>query len=154
MIRAAVDSDKERVIRLLQDSRKSAGFDDPAGPTGFVFPFDPAYAERLFKTYLLDQERRLCLVHDVEGKAQGVLLAYWYDYDFGPVRLSQERVWWIDPDHRGRAALAMIDAYEDWWRAMRCDFGGLAGMGADPLVARLYARRGYRAVETHFLKAA
>ncbi len=152
MIRPATLSDKERVILLLRDSRKGAEFDRADGPTGFVFPFDPAYAERLFVSYL-GVSRRLCLVHDVDGVARGVLLAHAYEHDFGPVWMSQERLWWIDPAHRGTAAQRMLDAYEAWSRAEGCEFAGMAGMGADPLVAKLYRRRGYRDAETNFLKA-
>lgn len=95
----------------------------------------------------------LCLVHDVEGIAQGVLMAHAFEHDFGPVWISQERVWWIDPAHRGSAATRMLDAYESWSIDQGCKFAGMAGMGEDPQVGTLYRRRGYRCAETHFLKA-
>ena len=47
----------------------------------------------------------------------------------------------------------MLDAYEAWAGSQGCAFAGMAGMGADPDVAKLYLRRGYRVAETHFLKA-
>lgn len=152
MIRPATLSDKERVILLLRDSRAGAEFDRKDGISGFAFPFDPAYAERLFLSYV-GAERRFCCVHDVGGCAQGVLLAHAYEHDFGPVWMSQERLWWIDPAHRGTAAPRMLDAYETWSREVGCQFAGMAGMGADPVVAKLYRRRGYRDAETNFLKA-
>lgn len=153
MIRLAVPGDKRRIIELLRDSRAGAGFDDPTGPTGFVFPFDPAYAERVFLTHLTGS-RTVCIVFEANGVPQGVLMAAHFDHPFGPVKVAKETVWWIDPDHRGTSAVRMLDAYEAWWRAQGCAFGGLAGMGDDPAVAKLYARRGYRAAEVHFLKAA
>lgn len=152
MFRRAEISDKVRCIELLRDSRKSAGFDRKDGLTGFNFPFDPAYAERLFLTYLKGN-RRICLIHDVSGLAQGVLMAHAFEHDFGPVLLSQERVWWIDPAHRGSAAPRMLDKYEEWSKQEGCVFAGMAGMGEDPDVAKLYLRRGYRIAETHYLKA-
>lgn len=153
MIRPAVVSDKSRCVELLRDSRVGAEFDRPGGLTGFVFPFDPAYAERLFVRYLRGH-RMLCLVHDVDGRAEGVLMAHAFEHDFGPVLLAQERVWWIDPAHRGgTAAVRMLDAYEAWATSRGCTFAGMAGMGSDPAVMRLYQRRGYRAAETHCLKA-
>lgn len=151
MIRAATRSDCRRVVQLLENSRTGAGFDDPNGPTGFTFPFDPVCAERLFLSHLAP--RHLALVHDVDGVAQGVLLAVATQHPFGPVWLAKETVWWIEPAHRGRAALQMLAAYDTWWRDQGCQFGGMAGMGEDPAVRVLYERRGYRAVETHFLKA-
>jgi GNAT superfamily N-acetyltransferase len=93
-----------------------------------------------------------CLVNDVAGTAQGLLLAVAHEHPFGPVWLARETVWWIDPTHRGRSAIAMLDAYEAWAKGKGCRFAGMAGMGDDPDVARLYLRRGYSAAEKHFLK--
>lgn len=152
MIRAAVAADKASVVQLLRASRESAGFDSPAGTTGFFFPFDPAYAERLFFAHLV-HGRACCIVHEVDGLAQGVLMAVAFEHPFGPVWLAKETVWWIDPAHRGTAAVRMLDAYETWAKSQGCVFVGMAGMGADPEVARLYRRRGYRDAEVHFLKA-
>jgi hypothetical protein len=152
MIRAGRASDAPRVIELLRDSHVAAGFDDPRGISGFVFPFDPVYAERLFFAHL-GNERAYCLVHEVAGVPQGVLMAQAFEHRFGPVWLANETVWWIDPAHRGSAAPRMLDDYEAWSRRRRCVFSGMAGMGGDPEVANLYVRRGYRVAETHFLKA-
>lgn len=151
MIRKAKYSDRGRVVALLRDSRVGAGFNEASGQTGFAFPFDPVYAERLFLSYLSSSDR-CCLIYDVDGVAQGVLMAHAYEHDFGPVKFAQERMWWIDPSHRGRAAIGMLDAYENWWRSAGCDFGGMAGMGEDPAVAQLYLRRGYLPAEKNFLK--
>lgn len=152
MIRPATLQDTARVVQLLADSRVGAGFDSPEGLTGFAFPFLAAYAERLFLHYQRGGYA-LCLVHDVAGVAQGVLMAHAFEHDFGPVWMAQERVWWIDPAHRGSAAPRMLDSYETWARSKGCQFVGMAGMGNDPQVGVLYQRRGYVRAETHFLKA-
>jgi hypothetical protein len=152
MIRLGTTDDLSRAVEMLRDSRAGAGFDDPQGPSGFVFPFVPACAARLFARYV-DAPSMLCLVYEVDdGTVQGLLLAHAFEHDFGPVRLAQERVWWIDPTWRGNAAMRMLDAYERWARVEHCVFAGMAGMGDDPDVAALYLRRGYRAAEKHFLK--
>jgi hypothetical protein len=152
MIRRAVMADKPRIVRLLQNSRGGAGFDQAEAASGFHFAFDPAYAERLFITHLLRPDM-LCLVLDVDGTAQGVLMAVAAEHPFGPVRLASETVWWIEPEYRGLSAVKMLLAYEDWAREQDCDYSGMAGMGASPQVASLYVRRGYRTAEVHFLKA-
>jgi hypothetical protein len=152
MIRRAVMSDKARVIRLLQNSRGGAGFDQAEAATGFQFEFDPAYAERLFATHLL-LPNMLCLVLDQDDAAQGVLMAVASEHPFGPVRMASETVWWIEPEYRGVSAIKMLVAFEDWAREQDCIYSGMAGMGASPQVASLYTRRGYRAAELHFLKA-
>lgn len=150
-IRLARSGDLERVVELLRESHVGAGFDRADGPTGFTFPFDPEYARRLFLSHLIGA-RAVCIVHDVDGAAQGVLMAMAFEHRFGPVWLANETVWWIAPAHRGSAAVRMLDAYEAWAAEQRCAFAGMAGMGDDPDVATLYLRRGYRAAEKHFLK--
>jgi len=149
--RTAQPDDKARVITLLEHSRAAAGFDRPDGLTGFCFPFDAAYAERLFLVHQMP--RHVCLVHDVEGTAQGVLMAVYAEHPFGPVRLARETVWFIEPEYRGLGAVKMLDAYEAWARGQGCQYVGMAGMGDDPDVGKLYLRRGYAVAETHYLKA-
>lgn len=150
-VRRAFSSDRDRVVELLRASREGAGFDTPLGPTGFVFPFVRAYAERLFDAYV-KTPLRLCLVLADGGAAVGVLMAHVYEHDFGPVWVAQERVWWIDPAHRGRGAIWMLDRYEQWAQIACCKYVFMAGMGADPEVAKLYLRRGYLAAERNFIK--
>jgi hypothetical protein len=149
MIRPAGLNDMPRAVELLRASHLAAGF---AGSAGFSCPFVPAYAERLFVSHL-EMMNACCLALDVAGVAQGLLLAMAYQHRFGPVWLACETVWWIDPAHRGRSAIAMLDAYEAWAGSKGCVFAGMAGMGEDPDVAKLYLRRGYAAAEKHFLKA-
>lgn len=154
-IRPGRRSDAPRAIELLRDSHQAAGFARAgAGLTAFCVPFLPDYAERLFmRHHDMMSTNACCLVLDVDGVAQGLLLAMAYEHPFGPVWLAAETVWWIDPAHRGRAAIAMLDAYEAWAAEKGCSFAGMAGMGDDPLVAILYLRRRYAVAEKHFLKA-
>jgi GNAT superfamily N-acetyltransferase len=151
MIRYAVHQDKTSVILLLKAARDAAGFDRPDGATGFSFPFDPVYAERLFLAHL--EPGRLCQVLVERGIAHGVLMAVAIEHPFGPVKLARETVWFIEPKFRGRAAAEMLAAYEAWAASQGCLYSALAGMGEDPAVGKLYRRRGYRVAETHFLKA-
>jgi len=153
MIRQGKRSDVARAVELLRDSHQAAGFAAGAG-AGFRVPFVPEYAERVFaRHHDMMHMNACCLVLDVDGTAQGLLLAMAYEHPFGPVWMAAETVWWIDPANRGRAAIAMLDAYEAWAASKGCSFAGMAGMGEDPAVAKLYLRRGYTAAETHFLKA-
>lgn len=154
MIRRATDRDLTRAVELFRASHVAAGFDRADGPSGFTFPFETSDAELLFLSHLIGA-RSFCIVHDVDGDAQGVLLAMAFKHRFGPVWLANETVWWIDPAHRGSAAPRMLDAYEAWaFNEQRCAGAGMAGMGEDPAVAKLYRRRGYRFAESHYLKMA
>jgi hypothetical protein len=150
MIRTARQSDRNRVIELLAASRICAGFDRP---DGFNFPFDPAYAASLFSYHLANKDA-VCIIHDVDGVAQGLLMGTAFSHPYGPVRVSKDSMWFIDPAHRGgTAAVRMLDMFETWARERGCSFGGIVGMGDDPNIKKLLARRGYRVAETVFIKA-
>lgn len=142
MIRAAVQSDKLRVLVMARAFHAAAGL---------PFSFSAAHADAIFRASL-EHEDRLCLVLDVDGVAQGALVAEAGPHPFGPAKMATELMWWIEPAHRGRAARQMIVEYEEWAKRRGCLFAHLAGLGEDPAAGRLYQRSGYSAVERHFMK--
>jgi hypothetical protein len=149
VVRRAHAGDKIRVIRLLRDAHRAAGFADGSNP--LQYPFRPAYAERAFLAHTSTPDAT-CIVLDVAGRAEGVLMARCGDYELGDLRIAKETVWWIDPDHRGLAADEMLAAFETWAASRGASVVGMAALAVAPRAARLYGRRGYAPVETNFLK--
>lgn len=149
-VRPARPADLQRVVRLLRNSHTAAGFSDGTNP--MQYPFVASYAVATFVSHLHDPDS-LAVVLDVDGIAQGMLLARVFDYELGPVRLTKETVWWVEPAHRGRAASAMLDAYEAWAAERGAVVAGMAALAASPRAEVIYRRRGYLPTETHFLKA-
>lgn len=138
-VRFADQSDRDRVIALLRESHAAAGF---------TFPFQAAYAEKLFNQHICSD--KACVL--VAGKpAQAVLMAVVFEHPFGAGRIAKETVWFVTPQARGRGAVAMLDAYEAWARSIGCVSAGMASLITND-VSKLYERRGYSAVETHFMK--
>lgn len=139
MIREASFGDRLATVGLLRDSHAAAGW---------TFPFVAARAEALFKHHVTSHDA-CCLV--LGEQPVGILMAATFDHPFGAGKVAKETVWFIAPEARGRGAIRMLDAYEAWARAQGCDLVGMASLASND-VSRLYERRGYRAVETHFLK--
>jgi GNAT superfamily N-acetyltransferase len=138
-VRFATADDRDRVVSLLRESHEAAGF---------TFPFRAAYADRLFQQHLASD--KACVL--VAGApAQGVLMACAFDHPFGAGRIAKETVWFVSPAARGRGAIKMLDAYEAWAQSVGCVSVGMASLATND-VSRLYERRGYSAVETHFMK--
>lgn len=146
-VRPAAMCDQSRVIALLRNYYE-AGLER----TPFKFEFEPAYAARLFTGYAGNKDA-CCLLLDVDGVAQGILMAAAYMHQFAAVKIASETLWWIEPQHRGPHARRMLDAYDDWARSRGCKYAGVAALQADAGVLRLYRRSGYQLAETHFLKA-
>lgn len=142
IVRRAREADKVRALMLAKAFH---------GAAKLPFAFSAAHADAIFRASL-DQPDRLCLVLDVAGVVQGVLVAEAGAHPFGPFKVASEIMWWIEPAHRGRAAVRMIAEFETWAKARGCGFAHLVGLGDDLAVGRLYQRRGYAAAERHFMK--
>lgn len=139
MIRFAEDADRLRVVALLRDFHREASPD---------FSFQAARAEALFKTHMA-APNACCIV---TGKpAEGVLLAQAAVHPFSGLMMAEETIWFVRPSHRGRGSLGMVDLYEEWAAGLGCDRAVLTSLAGNDL-SSLYQRRGYRPLETHFLK--
>lgn len=138
-VRFATAEDRDRVVALLRESHQAANF---------TFPFQAAYADQLFQQHLASD--KACIL--VLGTpAQGILMAAAYEHPFGAGRIAKETVWYVAPHARGRDAVAILDAYEMWARSVGCVCAGMASLVTND-VSKIYERRGYSAVETHFMK--
>lgn len=137
--RFAEHGDRDRVVALLRDSHSAAGFD---------YPFDAARADYLFQQHMSAVSACVIVAGD---PAQGLLMAVAFDHPFGAGRIAKETVWFVSPAARGRCAFLMLDAYEEWARSIGCVSVGMASLALND-VSKIYERRGYAAVETHFMK--
>lgn len=142
MIRKALPADKVACIKLLRESHAAAGF---------TFPFQASYAAQLFDQHMALQSACI-LVLTREEQIAGLLMAAWFEHPFGAGRYAKETVWYIAPQARGRSAIKMLDAYEAWAREQACTAIGMASLVTND-VSKLYERRGFAPVETHFLKS-
>lgn len=142
MIRKAIAVDKARVLVMAKAFHAASGV---------PLPFSAAAASVLFDAALTDCNR-LCLVYECDGLARGVLAAVAASHHLAPVKVASEIIWWIEPDWRGGAAMKMLTTYERWAADCGCQYVSMVGLGDDPAVSKLYAHRGYQAVERHFLK--
>jgi len=139
MIRAATFADVPRMVALGREFLRAAAL---------PIDFDAEHASRTAHGYIYHPDT-LALVLEVDGRVEGVMLAHCLGHAFGPVRVAQELLWWIEPAHRG-AGGGFIDRYEAWARERGAVIAGLAAR--DERVGRLYLRRGYALAETHYFK--
>lgn len=137
-IRQAVLADRFQMIRLGRKFLEASGE---------ALPFDPAYAENTAKLYIGDDDR-LALVMDAGAGPVGLLLAFVCWHELAPLRVAQERLWWIEPAYRGHGRL-MIDAYRAWAQERGADLFGLSAR--DERVGRLYGRLGLKPAESSWM---
>ena len=142
MIRQAIASDKAAVVRMSKAFHTAAQL---------PFAFSAATSSMLFDDCIQDEDR-LCLIYERDGAPVGMLVAYAACHMLAPVKVANEIAWWVEPQHRGRSAVAMLNAYEQWARQRGCVLIHMVGLGADPVTTKLYERQGYLAAERHFMK--
>lgn len=139
-VRIATSDDRWQIIRLLEQSHTAAGY---------TFPFEAARADRLFSSHM--ENRDACvLVLDIDGVAQGVLMATAFDHPFGAGLWAKETVWYVAYAHRGKGSFQMLDAYEEWAKDLGCAVVSMATLVNND-ISKIYERRGYAAAETHFV---
>jgi GNAT superfamily N-acetyltransferase len=141
VVRAAGEADALLLVRLLRDAHAAAGL---------PFAFSAPHALALIRRHL-SLPGHLALVLEA-GRPSGVLLATAQEHPFAAVRYASETVWWIAPEARGMGASAMLEAFETWAMGQGCAFAGMAALNAAPRAGLIYQRRGYRPIETHFIK--
>lgn len=142
MIRRALFTDRLHAVRMAKAFH---------AVSGAPFRFNAPSAEDVFLRFV-EASDKLVLILDEDGP-KGILVAEAADHPFAPFRIAREVMWWVDKAARGAETVKMLDAYEAWAREQGCTLMHMACLGTDPVLARLYRKRGLAPAETHFLKA-
>lgn len=140
IVRNAEAQDKIPVIELLKEFHRESGV---------PFPFQAAYAERLFFTHTLRPDA-CCLV--VGHPCVGVLMGHTFDHPLGWGKWAEEKILYVTRAYRrDGVGDGLLDVYEAWAAEQGCVVAGAATLAGND-VSRMYERRGYSAAETHFIK--
>ena len=114
--------------------------------------FVPAIFEKNWRSWL-NIEIGVLLVLDCEGEVGGVIGALVSEDPCDGTKVAQEMFWFVGRQSRGHG-LKLIDALELTLIGMgvrRLTMAHLSSLRAKPLAA-LFARKGFRPVETHYVK--
>jgi hypothetical protein len=141
-VRAAVAADRLRVVAMSKAAHVAGKL---------PWDFSAVHADQMFQQSL-DQADRVCIVYAPDNIARGFLLGYVAPSPMASISFARDFGWWIDPGHRGVAAMEMMDAFELWADQRNATFCCMAAMEANPRAGRIYERRGYARTETHYLK--
>lgn len=110
---------------------------------GFAWPFDRVQLS-IVCANAIEADDWLALVGD-----GALLLARWFDCEFGSGRHAVERALWAESGQ----GPSLIAEFERWAHANECVESALSSMRRPDAFARLYGRLGYRMAETTFVKA-
>lgn len=141
-IRYAKRDDVDRCVELIRESYDFAGFE---------FPFIENYARALFFRHISNEDA-VCIVLELKGQIQGLLLAAYSPHPFGAGKVARETLWYISEAGRGGNAIKMLKKYEEWAKLHECDIVSMASLVSND-VSKIYERLGYKPLEVHFIKA-
>ncbi len=146
MIRTATAADIPEIARLGAQFHDQAGWAD-------IFAYSAADCAKSL-AHFLPQPSFICLVADqggIVGMTAGALSPVYFKHD----HLSGEELfWWVADDAPQMTGLRLLQALEDEAKARGASsfqMKSIARLNGDRM-AKLYARRGYRASEHSFIK--
>lgn len=115
--------------------------------------YNPEAVERLWNA-LFDQDLALFLIAEQDGELVGVFGAIVHEDYFSGMKTATECFWFVAPEARGSIGLRLFYAFEAEAKrrgAERFLMVHLNNLTPDSL-AKLYERRGYKAIETSYEK--
>jgi hypothetical protein len=66
--------------------------------------------------------------------------------------IASEQVWWVEPEHRGRHSLQMIDLAEEWTRKSGCLGIAFSALNSNDSVTKIYEKKKYNLSELAYYK--
>lgn len=131
MIRRADVDDAVAIASLGKRFSVSVGMGDR---------YSASYAVMSAKA-LLGHHEGAAWLWEPQGRPVGVIAAQLVRCAMFPEVIAQERMWWIDVEHRGRGAVALRDAFVTWARDMGADRVRMSTM--EPRAGALLHRAGF-----------
>jgi hypothetical protein len=139
MIREARPSDMNRLLWLAEDFLKPS-----------QFTFDPVAISQSISAHM-QCPRKCVFVYEQEGKIIGVVGGMKSANLWGLV-IANESLLFVEKTHRGRAGLSLIKAFEDWAGDCPVMINTRLDFHKDDRLDKLLERKGYKAIETHYMK--
>jgi len=103
-IREATPADSARIIEMGRSFLLN-------GPYRDQLTDNPAQVQKLID-WLFANEQAKILVYETEGRVEGVLCFILYPHYFSGELCANEMIWYVGPEHRGRASLELLWAAE------------------------------------------
>lgn len=143
MARCATIKEIPRIVSMARHFQESAEFQ---------FKFDAVYFSNTVRAFIEDPAR-LCAV--VGNPAVGVLMACYGDSPIYPIRVADELLLWVEPQHRGAAWNDLHQFYEQWAEQNNCSRIQMTAQQTvrPDAMRRLYRRTGYELCDLVFVKS-
>ena len=137
MIWDASESDLPEILRMAELFANESGID---------VPFDSISSEFTARQLMDDG---LLLVGE-GGMIGGLAYPHFFN---AQVIIAQEIFWWVDIEHRGsRLGLRLFEGFESWARDLGAKHVTMIALASQKPVHNLYLRKGYREMESSYVR--
>lgn len=142
MIREATTDDIFDLLVLARAFSKEA----PA-----MHKWDKEKTEQMLKSCIAADNCTI-LVIDKDDEVVGGLVGMVTPLFMSNTVVASELAWFVDKDNRGREALKLVRAFEDWAEANGAEWITMADIEGIANLGKLYGRLGYEVTETAYSK--
>lgn len=143
-IRLAAQDDKIHLISMCYNFFQKSPFNSQR--------FDPVKVNRILDEFLNGRkEEYIIFVLTHNELPVGMLAARAVPQLFSDDYMAIEQIWWIDPEHRGRHSLKLLEIYEHWAKHVGTSFATLSDLEQNSL-EKIYTRKGYSLTEKSYIK--
>lgn len=141
-MRQAATEDVAEILRMGE-----LFFNSNVWPEGVFFNKESA---ELTAHNLIENEDSIIII-DEGGMIAGMVFPFYFTGEIA----GQELFWWVDEERRGSLGLRLITALENWARGRGAKHFSMVALeaGSPEKISRVYERRGYLAMEHHFMRA-
>jgi GNAT superfamily N-acetyltransferase len=148
VIRLAEFSDMEQLLSLGEKFHKYAE----------LGKFGLGYSRKGFSgilAYFINNENCALFVSEIDNKVVGTIAGMVAPWFLDPEQINASEHWWfVLPEYRGTTGADLLSKLEEWakFKGARCL--AMAGFNEKRITAltRLYRQKGFRPLETHFVK--
>lgn len=146
-LKIAEESDINDILRLAREFHRASPYS--------TMKFDPEVGREFLRRIILgDKTEGIVILARHSGKTVGFVVGIASTPVFTSNKVSMELGWWVSPKYRKtRSSYLLYKAYEDWAVRAGCDYvQGAFLPGVSPDLDAFYKKRGYREVESSYLK--
>ena len=138
-VREAMVDDLPEILRMGRLFAEGCGID---------VEFDEISAEATALALMEDDNG--CLYIDRGGMLGGIVYPHYFNHG---KTIAQELFWWCDPEARGTGVgRELFQAFEAWAQVRGATHISMIALASQKPVGRLYERRGYRAMESTYVR--
>lgn len=138
-----IEDDYDNVLRALEIAIEDSPYSQPDSPESVLDMF-----------WGTDWTQRILFLaynnNEVVGLLAGVYSPHIIHQD---KKQASEMVWWVREDMRkGSLGLELLKAFEEWATLLDANYINLSHYHRDPIIGKLYQRRGYTPMEVTYTK--